>query len=187
MNSYDAQEHQEYSGIQLTCHQSQFVGSISSALRFLWSGNPDAAEFQKELHSELIELRDSWSFRFGEWWPDRYNLAYQFIYDPDAKRISIAPYKDEDISADPSDYPNKLRSTSELLRLDDAIKHSVIHDYDLTPAQQSYPIMKLTLALLDNDFRIDNIRVNSNDAEEWDYINLVADREFAHRMAEYGN
>jgi hypothetical protein len=126
-------------------------------------------------NSELLSLQKYWSVRV-ELLPKHGLVAYDFVYDPEGRELTIAPNYG---STDPADYPNQLTRTSELFSFLAAHLQSTIAIVDLKTVLQSYPLSKLTLQLLDDrSFTIENIRIDVADREQWDYINPVADREF---------
>jgi hypothetical protein len=165
--------------ISLLSHQAKFVGAIHSAVRVLWNANPDRAAFQEALNDELRQLFAQWNIHC-ELSRDRGPVAYRFIYDPDGRSISIRPH--DQPSTQPSDYPQQLAITSELLVLCSAVLNSANSSLllgDIGIAQSSYSLTKLILHLLDShSLELRRIRVNVNEPEEWDYLNPDADIEF---------
>jgi hypothetical protein len=109
---------------------------------------------------------------------DLCSVPYRFLYDPDGHKISIRPC--ENISSDPSEYPEKASPTSELLMLLTAISQSdTLLLRNIETVLRSYPLSKLFLDLMDSHtFNIANVRINTADFEEWDYINPTADEKF---------
>jgi hypothetical protein len=69
-------------------------------------------------------------------------VAYDFVYDPEGRELTIAP---NDGSTDPADYPNQLTRTSELFSFLAAHLQSTIAIVDLKTVLQSYPLSKLML------------------------------------------
>lgn len=165
----------DYSVFQLLSHQTQYIGALHRDLRLLWSESPDGFALQDALNSDARYLTDNWSTRHGPWLMAGRD-AYQFIYDPEVFRISIEPH--DEVWTDPAKYPYKVGNTSELLMLLCALTQTPIGTYNMDTVRHSYSLSKLFLAVLDRTLTIDNIRVNTNDPEEWDYLNPEADVEF---------
>jgi len=163
----------------LFSHQVRFIGSLRETWKYLWESSlPEdpRRKYQEDLNKELMNLYETWSLDLRMPFVERL-APWLFIYDPDGKKISITvpPF----ISTNPSEYPDKLRTTSEMLTLLTAIIRSPIVDFgNLSCIRSHYPLFKLFLELLDNkSWEPAKIRINAADYEEWDYINLAADNE----------
>ena len=167
----------EISSITLTTNQAPYLGAIHTSLKQLWDVNRDRLALQSAINAELKDLYDNWvvSVRIAR---DPGPIAYQFMYDPDARKILIAPH--ERISTAPSEYPDKASTTSELLMLVTAVLRSeYMMAGDIETILHSYPLSKLFIELMDKrTVDLDRVRVNADDVEEWDYINPAADEEF---------
>ena len=163
----------------LVTHQALFSGALRHTWKFLWNprGEKKAQQaHQDELNEEINRLFSTWSFNISLAFIDRL-LVTQFTYDPEARRISIGP--PSFASATPADYPDKVRTTSELLAfLSSVIGSPYVNFGDIACITSHYPLFKLALELLDNQgFWLERIRINVEQCEEWDYINTEADIE----------
>jgi hypothetical protein len=108
--------------------------------------------------------------------------AYQVIYDEADSRVSVAPFREP--SGSQTDYPEKLRRTSEILQFVVALQSINFVNIDLDECKTFYPMMKLQLDLLDHKApQFGDFRINTEDYEEWDYINPQADAELDRRAA----
>jgi hypothetical protein len=170
-----ANEH--VSVITLTTNQPRYVNAIHIAVKQLWNANADGPALRRATNSELQDLYTNWlvNVRLS---PDPGPIAYEFVYDPEGKRVSIVPH--DSLSTAPSEYPDKVSSTSELLRLLTAVAHSrIVMAGDIEIILHSYPLSKLFLEIMDSKtFDFSKVRINVQDHEEWDYINPAADQEF---------
>jgi hypothetical protein len=93
--------------------------------------------------------------------------------------ITIQPLP---FSLDPSEYPTRITSTSELLRFLASLVNAGHLHYaylgDATWYNDDYSLLKLWSYFMDNErIDIDSLRINSEDYEEWDYVNPVVDLE----------
>lgn len=163
----------------LVTHKAPFSGALRNSWKFLHNPQGDnkaQAGYQDELNQQLTELVSTWSLDVSLALVDK-PVATQFIYDPDARRISVGlpPV----FSTSPAKYPDKVRNTTELLAfLSCVIGSPVMNLGDLSCITSHYPLFKLVLELLDTKrFQLDRIRVNVSDCEEWDYVNAAADIE----------
>lgn len=164
-------------GVKLLTHRVDLIGTMKSTLAQLWNpSNPDRERFQNEINNELIELQREFVVSHRILDKQDAVFAYQFIYDEPGKRISIAPY--EQLSVSPSEYPERLRSTSEILQLLCAIPHVNFFHMDLDEARQFYPLMKLYIPLLEHQApSFDLLRINTENYEDWDYVNPELDQQ----------
>lgn len=163
----------------LVSHQVKFTGALRRTLKYLWNRNIAVELRQKcqdDLNAELCTLRESWSFKVDLPFVNRF-IPVQFAYDPDAHKIAIGP--PPIVSTTPAEYPDKVRTTSELLTFLSSLLGSPFCNMgDIAWVKSYYPLFKLCLELLDTKaFRMDRIRINAENCEEWDYINTAADIE----------
>lgn len=167
----------EFSSITLISNQPKYLGAIQASVAQMWNEELDRKALQEELNSQLRDLYQNWTVRVKI-----HNIeepvAYEFIYDPDRHAITILSY--DAVSGAPSEYPDKVSSTRELLMLLVAVSRStILNAGNLETVLSSYPLSKLFLDILDEKtFGMDRVRVNAEDLEEWDYINPSADEEF---------
>lgn len=170
----------------LVTHQVPFSGALRHTWKYLWNPRGDKRAqqaYQDELNEEITQLIGTWSFDIRLALVDRL-LATQFTYDPDARRITIGPPPVS--STTPADYPEKVRTTSELLAFLSCVTGSPFMNLgDIACITSHYPLFKLALELLDHrSWELDRVRVNTLDCEEWDYINTAADAEVGRYAAE---
>jgi len=145
----------------------------------LWDPeNPHRQRLQDEMNDELIKLQVQLNFvlrwqilsRREEW------FAYLFVYDEAGRKISVTPY--QELSTEVSDYPERLRTTSEILQFMCAVRYVNMMHLDLDEANKFYPLLKVYVPILDGvapDF--DKLRINVADYEEWDYVNPELDQD----------
>lgn len=82
-------------------------------------------------------------------------------------------------SMDPADYPDHLRTTTDLLHyIVSAFNTELWFAGDIGWYEANYSLMKLWVELVDHKaITFSNIRINADDAEEWDYLNGAFDTE----------
>jgi hypothetical protein len=165
---------------RLITHQARFIGSMTEAWRYLWLPGDQAKEAAKlqlneEMNHELRMLFERWSIKISLPLGDTLQPV-EFHYDHDARHIEIGPAPIQ--STDPSDYPEKLRKTSEVLSFVAAMQSAKSAVYDLAPVRSFYPLFKLWHQMIEkNSWTVGNFRVSAADSEDWDYFNPDADRE----------
>ncbi len=136
-------------------------------------------EMRQEIIRESVAFAKEWSIDarvpFSSEW-----RAVQFIYDPATSHISICPI--ELVSLNPSDYPEHITTTSELLTYLASFSTlfvGIVDDFNWYKA--NYPLLKITTEILDKRaFRLEGIKINVHDYEEWDYDNPQLDAETNH-------
>lgn len=163
----------------LITHEAAFSGELRHTWKFLRNQSRDLKDrsaYQDELNEELNMLISTWALDIRVPLVKRL-VATQFTYDPEGRMIKIGP--PAIYSTTPSDYRDKVRTTSELLVFLSCIAESPFMNIgDIEFVESHYPLFKLVLAILDsNGFHLDRIRVNTKDNEDWDYINTAADAE----------
>jgi hypothetical protein len=101
----------------------------------------------------------------------------------DAQTSSITAYSPSSYSLDPADYPDHVGTTSELLRYIAGIYNQAVRVMgDISWAMKDFRLMKLVIDVLDHrPIDLSNIRIDVNDFEAWDYLNLEFERELAER------
>jgi hypothetical protein len=125
----------------------------------------------------MAPLRDHWNISWEvvlspQWIP------LEITYDRATKSIAI---KSLDIpSIDLENFPGKLRSTSELLKFIAATLQSpvlIVNDADSFRLEHPSAI-KMFVDMMDHrQVFLDQLRINVNDYEEWDYLNPQFDAE----------
>jgi hypothetical protein len=85
------------------------------------------------------------------------------------QQFSIRPIKL--ISLNPSDYPEHITTTSELLIYLASLKRMLVGIVgNFSWYKVNYPLLKLTAEFLEKrSFRLDEIKINAHDYKEWDY------------------
>ena len=172
-------EEGEYTVIQLVSHQIKYLGELRSLWKSLWDPRFPVEErraIQEQENQESLALQRSWQLDF-RLLPTKGRLAYEFVYDPDGRSISIRPHDSAPIS--PDEYPEKLQRTSELLLFLNVLQHpNILLTYDISTVNRYYPLAKLMLDILDREpLSLGKVRINADDYEEWDYLNPQADLE----------
>lgn len=168
-----------YQAITLISHQIRFVGELRMLLTSLWSDNRTREErqgIQEQENQESIALQKDWQLdlRFAQ---TKGKLPYEFLYDPDGRRIRISPH--DDAPATPEEYPDKLQRTSELLLFLNALRRQNFLTFDISTVNHHYGLAKLFLDILDREpISLGKVRINVEDYEDWDYLNPQADLEF---------
>ena len=160
-------------------HQANFTGTARESWKYLW--NPEIPKekrqkFQDDLHTEITDLHQTWSLSIRL--PLTNDLtAVRFVYDPDGRRISIGP--PSVVSTSPGDYADKVHNTSELFCfLAAMIDQPVVFLGNLAWASSHYPLYKTVVDILDHGhISLERVRVNVDDPEDWDYINVKVDDE----------
>jgi hypothetical protein len=159
----------------LYTQDARFVGAIDKMVRKLRSGDDDAAQLQQSMNETLIQLQKEWSLRV-QLQTNRSAWPYRFLLDSESFNISVAPLAE--VSANPADYPNRVRTTSELFPFLFAQTFANFIQFDLDKALEFLPLAKLVLRRLDGkSFLYNSIRVCVDDVEEWDYIDSEAEDE----------
>lgn len=120
---------------------------------------------------------DGWTTQFQGIPETPKSTPIKCICDSVGKTMTIAIA--EKSSLDPKDYPNQLKSTSDLLSLIGTYANAkgIVAGGDIGWAVNNYSLMKLTVAMLDHKLNLGNIVVNVDDPEEWDYKNGEFDEE----------
>jgi hypothetical protein len=178
---------------EFICHQPEFckafrqrgIQLISRVLAYKESNlsseelEVKKEEMRQEIIRESVAFAKEWSIDarvpFSPEW-----RAIQFIYDPATSSISICPI--ELFSLNPSDYPEHITTTSELLTYlasFSTLLVGIVDDFNWYKA--NYPLLKITTEILDKQaFQLEGIKINVHDYEEWDYDNPQLDAETNH-------
>ena len=171
-------EHTNLPGYYLISNQTKFVGAIKQSRKYIL--NPSIALESRKEYQDLInnDLKDlsTWSIEVKILFTDDLS-PLEFVYDPDARKIKIATCSVA--SSDPTEYPEKVKTTSEFLIFISSLAESqIVMCQDWACIESYYPLQKFYMNFMDNQsYNTDNIRVNVEDCEEWDYINTDFDVE----------
>lgn len=108
--------------------------------------------------------------------------ALEVLYDPETRFISLTCA--EAYSLDPADYPDHLKSTSELLNFIAASFRTRIGYFgDVSWVANDFRLMKVMMRLLDHEpIDLAAVRINVGDCEEWDYSNPSFEGEIGARL-----
>lgn len=166
-------------GYYLQSQQSKYIGAIKQHLRFMYNDSnsmDERTKRQDSLNEDIKYLRDNWAIDVNINFIDKL-IPLEFIYHPDLQKIKIGP--PEIISPDPTDYLEKVRTTSEFLTFFTSILYSEIAYWeDFECVDSFYPLKKFSFAVLDSgNISVDKILINVDDNEEYDYINKALDIE----------
>lgn len=187
-------DHQELIVYELICNQPEFSEDIRKRYnQYINDRLSIDGKGEKQRRKLFSRLKNEWKEEWGEFfknWRIIPNVIFssseiplEFIYDPATKFISIRSFAD--ITANISDYEEELKTTSELLRFIPSISVlPLAYIGNFVWLEDNYPLMKLIIDIADNrGILVDNIRINVDDYEEWDYINKALDEEVKIRKA----
>ena len=104
-------------------------------------------------------------------------IALDICYEPDVRRVSIQTSEHQ--STNPADYADHASATSELLQLLCALLNAnFVHIGDIGWYIDNYHLMKVCMYYLDRRaLDLSLIRINADDDEQWDYVNVDLDAE----------
>src|SRR5262249_2496804 len=138
------------------CHQARFCETLrqrclkmyTSIMSAKESGNSDAKnQLREEMTRELLLFRQRWRTDVSIEFSSKLS-PLEIIYDPDTFSISI---HSSDLSYDPALYPNRITTTSELLRfVASAARLHIAYVSDIGWFLENYPLMKIMVKILDN-------------------------------------
>lgn len=166
----------------LICHQVEFcavvnrreTAALETAAAIKEKGFDERGrswdEARADMARELEAIEREWQIIVDLIVSENF-LPIEFSYDPASKRIIVRTLRD--LSANPDDYPDRVTKTSEVLQYIASMANGRIGIFDdfYNPAKQNYPLIKLIFAASKGEFDLNNLRINVNDYEEWDYIN----------------
>ena len=172
-------EDKTFPGYLLITHQTKYIGALRESWKYIWNSSIELnirKEYQDVLNNELKELMTNWSLDINIDFTEDL-CALEFTYNPDEHKISIK--RPSIISDDPVDYPEKVRTTSEFLTFFSTVIYAQISCWqDLHCITSYYPLTKFCIRVIDNEcVSPENIRINVDDCEEYDYINTEFDAE----------
>jgi hypothetical protein len=172
---------------RLHCHEVAFVSNIRKFVteRSALYERVNSASSPEEQERLLREEADDRKHLFEGWrispQIDSSQLgAIRIEYDPDGHSVSVMSL--QPLSLDPQHYDHRVETTSEMLEyVAAALQSPVAFVGDLTLTQQrNVPLLKLTASLLDGEpIKIDSIRINAKDWEQWDYRYPLFEAELA--------
>jgi hypothetical protein len=103
----------------------------------------------------------------------------EFKYDPDTMAMSVT--SKTNLSLNPLDYEHRVETTSEMLTYVGA-SWSLTYAFmgDLEDTTNNWPLLKIATRILDKkEITLSNVRINSKEFEQWDYVNPELDAELA--------
>lgn len=181
---------ENYSAYEFFCHQIEFSemlrrryeNQLASIFDIKDRGVDSFGRTEKELREIMVEEIDAFEREWKEWTLE-YRLAFtskllpiEFTYDPAAKRITLQWIRD--LSTDPANYPDRVTTTSEMLRYIAALSNvdaAIVGDIFVW-GKENYPLLKLVVDVMDDRrVQLDHLRINAVDYEEWDYVNTKLD------------
>lgn len=127
------------------------------------------------------ESWEGWTFKTAiEFSPEP--SALEIIYDPETRYIKLESA--DTYSLDPADYPDHLKSTSELLKfVAGSHRTHIAFIGDTSWQANDFRLLKVMMRLLDNKpVDLSAIRINVDDPEEWDYSNPAFESEIGARL-----
>ena len=135
-----------------------------------------------ESRTALEQERQKREARLKEWAPSIQVpsspswMPIQCICDGAGKRLTL--HVVPKLSLDPTDYPDHLATTQELLQFLGSYSNlKLAFVGDVGWAANNYSLMKLTIAVLDRNLDMGRVRIAVDDQNEWDYINGEFDEE----------
>ena len=166
-------------------HQTKFIGELRKSGSYYWNREISLDKrklYLEEIGEEIDYLFNTWAIDLQMGFSNKL-IAWHFIYDPDARRIFIGSPPVHSTEID--NYPNNLETTTELLPFLSALNLSKFINFgDINGVFSNYPLLKLYCDILDNNgWNFENLRINANNQEEWDYINKSIDIKLISKMA----
>lgn len=191
---------QNVSFYELFCHQIEFCGVLQQDQKNFFSSLTSFQEqypinVAKEKMAEIFfkpkeDFYREWnlavSYSISELWS-----PIEFVYDRATKRIAIHQIQNNEMNL--SDYPDGISTTSEMLVLLSGLLSAHFAFFDDSfwmRLEKNYPLMKLFVDFLDKRAIFFNrLRINVDDYDEWDYVNVSFDDEveIKKRMLAKGN
>lgn len=178
---------QKYKLYELICHQIEFC-AMARKMQNYWidvvqeikkNGVDNQGRTWEQIRREVIkedeDFEKEWTLPKNLLMSNSF-LPIEFIYDPSARRISIETI--QNLSYNVDHYPNGVSTTSEALKYISAMANLRVGVFDdiLDIEKQNRSLLKLIFAARDNSFTFENFQINSDDYEQWDYINPAFDK-----------
>lgn len=179
---------QNVSFYELFCHQIEFCAALQQEqTNFISSLISFKEQYPRNIAKEKLaeifikpkeDFYHDWnlaiSYDISEFW-----APIEFTYDRATKRIAITGIQNNEMNL--SDYPDRISTTSEMLVLLSGLlsAHFVFSDDSFwLRLEKNYPLTKLFVDFLDNRaFFFNRLRINVDDYDEWDYVNVSFDDE----------
>ena len=164
--------------VHMVCNQPSVVGVMESNLRRLWGEEPitEKKELQDNINAALLRIGQTYRITSSLRITGERPTACRVIYDPFQKVFSLEQGR---LSFNPADFESRLHVTSEIIEFFCATYQSPFGIVDeIQEFQEYYPLLKVLLVLLDHKpLRFSALRINTDDSEEWDFLDPAADRE----------
>lgn len=177
----DLMNHKDSLCYRLVTPSSSFIditcNLVASAARAALESGQDEST-KSRIKADIIHKMQDWNFS-AKWNRNRKIDFVDLRCDPRSKTVSVTSVDDDQLSTRPQDYPERLGTTSEMLRYISSLANS---DYIVDLGNPFYPSgyawVKFITKFIDNRrLNIDRIRVNLSDLEEWDFVNPEFDYE----------
>jgi hypothetical protein len=133
---------------------------------------PYIEKIQVKRKEEWKELVDSYRLDLSNFPITNVWDPIEFTFDGVNRAITIRPRA---ASGNLEDYPGGISTTSEMLIFVAAMMWVHLPVINMNIVERNIALARLTAALLDESFDLNNIRVAADDAEEWDYLYLKFD------------
>jgi hypothetical protein len=175
--------------IAIFCHQVRFVSALRRRAR---ERVLKMMELRELTQDQIILEGDKYNKDWKEKWKDwdlsikieclKFPSASEIVFDPETNLIRVKPL--DPIGLDPAEYVEHLSTTSELLHFVSSMFHIIqqggspeIHLGNYGWIKDNFSLLKLLVALTDNEFRLKAIRVDAADLESWDFSNPIFEEE----------
>lgn len=170
---------------QIISHKARFAAALKDLreahLRKIFAA-PEAADWdsaRSKLYKKIINEADpleSWNVKAKIAMRDDL-VAVRCIYEPEFKRIQLESLSGH--SLDPGEYPEHLSCTSEcLIFVATTLRNESAYIGDIRWYADDYRLQKMIVDQMDKGtIDISRLRVNTEDDEDWDYVNPEYDAE----------
>ncbi len=105
--------------------------------------------------------------------------VFEFVYDPDSSSMNIRTL--DRLSLDPKHYEHEVQTTSEVLAYIGAARALEVGFMgNIEDTLKHFSLFKIAVEILDKTgIKLQNLRINSKDFEEWDYRNPAIEAELS--------
>lgn len=170
----------------------RLVGSRKQELKwhekFEKAGKPERMRRKEARRIESSpDLLEGWDIesdvRTGQL--SNFPLPLRCTVDPARRTLSVVnstmpeSEKEKWAELDAGNYEQHLTTTSEMLRFVAAVRSrgGIKVFPEVGWLFEEYSLSKMLISVMDGEFNYGNIRINKDDDEEWDYVNLKYDKE----------
>ena len=182
---YELKTHQASFGSRVERNYNKFLQTIEH-LKSTLPIQEAKQKMRQLITNERREFQAKWRIQLDVGFSNHW-VPIELIYDPETVRISIRSIDTPSINF--GEYADSITTSSEMLCFVAAASRTVFGFFgDLIWLEGNYPLLKLNIDILDNrSINFDNIRINVDDVEEWDYINKSFDEEVKNREHKNGS